>query len=218
MQIKPTAHFANDLGLDSLDTVEVVMAIEEVWQPAPRDTELDCPAMKSDGGFWMLTCVQQHRSSALRSPTRTQMPSTPVSNHTPHPGYASPRRGHLSHGFCGRGQRNWLTRFSSHSRQGRRVHPEPTRCPLNHGAGLSFKTLDTQQNVLIQRRQTGRHQRTCATRSTPLRDGMLLDDGESERERASKQATGYAAAAAVEATQSCAGGFRGGCVWLSCVR
>lgn len=30
MQIKPTAHFANDLGLDSLDTVEVVMAIEEV--------------------------------------------------------------------------------------------------------------------------------------------------------------------------------------------
>lgn len=38
MQIKPTAHFANDLGLDSLDTVEVVMAIEEVWQPALRDS------------------------------------------------------------------------------------------------------------------------------------------------------------------------------------
>jgi acyl carrier protein len=32
-QITETAHFANDLGLDSLDTVEVVMAIEEV-----RDT------------------------------------------------------------------------------------------------------------------------------------------------------------------------------------
>jgi acyl carrier protein len=30
VQIKPTAHFSNDLGLDSLDTVEVVMAIEEV--------------------------------------------------------------------------------------------------------------------------------------------------------------------------------------------
>lgn len=29
-QITETAHFANDLGLDSLDTVEVVMAIEEV--------------------------------------------------------------------------------------------------------------------------------------------------------------------------------------------
>lgn len=30
MQLTPTSHFANDLGLDSLDTVEVVMAIEEV--------------------------------------------------------------------------------------------------------------------------------------------------------------------------------------------
>lgn len=32
-QITETAHFANDLGLDSLDTVEVVMAIEEVGNP-----------------------------------------------------------------------------------------------------------------------------------------------------------------------------------------
>jgi acyl carrier protein len=30
LQLSPTSHFANDLGLDSLDTVEVVMAIEEV--------------------------------------------------------------------------------------------------------------------------------------------------------------------------------------------
>ena len=30
MQLTPTSHFNNDLGLDSLDTVEVVMAIEEV--------------------------------------------------------------------------------------------------------------------------------------------------------------------------------------------
>jgi NADH dehydrogenase (ubiquinone) 1 alpha/beta subcomplex 1 len=29
-QINPDSHFTNDLGLDSLDTVEVVMAIEEV--------------------------------------------------------------------------------------------------------------------------------------------------------------------------------------------
>ncbi|RMJ23064.1 hypothetical protein PHISP_06069 [Aspergillus sp. HF37] len=29
-KINPTSHFTNDLGLDSLDTVEVVMAIEEV--------------------------------------------------------------------------------------------------------------------------------------------------------------------------------------------
>lgn len=34
-QIKPTAHFSNDLGLDSLDTVEVVMAIEEVTRTTP---------------------------------------------------------------------------------------------------------------------------------------------------------------------------------------
>ena len=29
-QLNPASHFVNDLGLDSLDTVEVVMAIEEV--------------------------------------------------------------------------------------------------------------------------------------------------------------------------------------------
>lgn len=30
LQINGTSHFSNDLALDSLDTVEVVMAIEEV--------------------------------------------------------------------------------------------------------------------------------------------------------------------------------------------
>jgi acyl carrier protein len=30
LQINGTAHFANDLGLDSLDVVEAVMAVEEV--------------------------------------------------------------------------------------------------------------------------------------------------------------------------------------------
>lgn len=30
LQIGGVSHFSNDLGLDSLDTVEVVMAIEEV--------------------------------------------------------------------------------------------------------------------------------------------------------------------------------------------
>ncbi len=29
-KLSNTSHFSNDLGLDSLDTVEVVMAIEEV--------------------------------------------------------------------------------------------------------------------------------------------------------------------------------------------
>lgn len=33
LQINGTSHFTNDLGLDSLDTVEVVMAIEEVRAP-----------------------------------------------------------------------------------------------------------------------------------------------------------------------------------------
>ena len=30
-KIKPTANFANDLGADSLDTVELVMALEEAF-------------------------------------------------------------------------------------------------------------------------------------------------------------------------------------------
>lgn len=32
-ELSNTSHFSNDLGLDSLDTVEVVMAIEEVRNP-----------------------------------------------------------------------------------------------------------------------------------------------------------------------------------------
>ncbi|KAL7897196.1 acyl carrier protein [Trichoderma sp. SZMC 28014] len=39
--IKPTAHFANDLGLDSLDTVEVVMAIEEEFSIEIPDKDAD---------------------------------------------------------------------------------------------------------------------------------------------------------------------------------
>lgn len=39
--IKPTSHFANDLGLDSLDTVEVVMAIEEEFSLEIPDKDAD---------------------------------------------------------------------------------------------------------------------------------------------------------------------------------
>ncbi|ERS95371.1 acyl carrier protein [Sporothrix schenckii ATCC 58251] len=39
--IKATSHFANDLGLDSLDTVEVVMAIEEEFSIEIPDKDAD---------------------------------------------------------------------------------------------------------------------------------------------------------------------------------
>jgi acyl carrier protein len=41
LQIKGSAHFANDLGLDSLDTVEVVMAIEEEFSIEIPDKDAD---------------------------------------------------------------------------------------------------------------------------------------------------------------------------------
>lgn len=40
-QIKTPGHFANDLGLDSLDTVEVVMAIEEEFSIEIPDKDAD---------------------------------------------------------------------------------------------------------------------------------------------------------------------------------
>ena len=40
-KLSPTAHFYNDLGLDSLDTVEVVMAIEEEFSIEIPDKDAD---------------------------------------------------------------------------------------------------------------------------------------------------------------------------------
>lgn len=40
-QVSPEAHFEKDLGLDSLDTVEVVMAIEEEFKLEIPDQEAD---------------------------------------------------------------------------------------------------------------------------------------------------------------------------------
>ncbi|XP_068639745.1 acyl carrier protein 2, mitochondrial-like [Aristolochia californica] len=40
-KVMPTAHFQNDLGLDSLDTVEIVMALEEEFGFEIPDNEAD---------------------------------------------------------------------------------------------------------------------------------------------------------------------------------
>lgn len=40
-QVTPTAHFQNDLGLDSLDSVEIVMALEEEFGFEIPDNEAD---------------------------------------------------------------------------------------------------------------------------------------------------------------------------------
>jgi NADH dehydrogenase (ubiquinone) 1 alpha/beta subcomplex 1 len=40
-QVTPKAHFQNDLGLDSLDTVELVMALEEEFSVEVPDAEAD---------------------------------------------------------------------------------------------------------------------------------------------------------------------------------
>lgn len=41
LQVTPNAHFQNDLGLDSLDAVEVVMALEEEFGFEIPDNEAD---------------------------------------------------------------------------------------------------------------------------------------------------------------------------------
>jgi len=41
LQVTPNAHFQNDLALDSLDTVEIVMALEEEFGFEIPDNEAD---------------------------------------------------------------------------------------------------------------------------------------------------------------------------------
>ena len=40
-EVVPTAHFVNDLGADSLDTVELVMAVEEEFDTEIQDEEAE---------------------------------------------------------------------------------------------------------------------------------------------------------------------------------
>lgn len=62
LQLKVSASFTDDLGLDSLDAVEVVMAVEEVW----FDTPPPC--------FTVLIDLTRCRSFLLKFPMRRQMP------------------------------------------------------------------------------------------------------------------------------------------------
>ena len=48
VQVTPSSHFQKDLGLDSLDTVEVVMAFEEEFAIEIPDSEADKILSTSD--------------------------------------------------------------------------------------------------------------------------------------------------------------------------
>lgn len=65
-QVTPAAAFTNDLGLDSLDAVEVVMAIEGVSSHFVPPAQLSYPR---------LTSSQPQRSLQSRFPTRTRTES-----------------------------------------------------------------------------------------------------------------------------------------------
>lgn len=51
-QLSPTSSFTKDLGLDSLDAVEVVMAIEEEFAIEIPDEDADAITSVGQGEFW----------------------------------------------------------------------------------------------------------------------------------------------------------------------
>jgi acyl carrier protein len=58
--VKPEANFANDLGADSLDTVELVMALEEEF-------DIEIPDEAAEGITTVQACVD-YISSQLAAP------------------------------------------------------------------------------------------------------------------------------------------------------
>jgi acyl carrier protein len=60
-EVKPEANFANDLGADSLDTVELVMALEEEF-------DIEIPDEAAEGIITVQACVD-YISSQLAART-----------------------------------------------------------------------------------------------------------------------------------------------------
>ena len=55
MQVTPEAHFEKDLGLDSLDVVELVMALEEEFGVEIPDAEADKIASVSEAVNYIIS-------------------------------------------------------------------------------------------------------------------------------------------------------------------
>jgi acyl carrier protein len=67
VEISGTSHFTNDLGLDSLDTVEVVMAIEEEFSIEIPDKDADEIRTVGDAIDYIFDLPEyQHPSIRLR--------------------------------------------------------------------------------------------------------------------------------------------------------
>ncbi|KAI0280651.1 acyl carrier protein [Russula aff. rugulosa BPL654] len=63
-KLKPSASFTNDLGLDSLDAVEVVMAVEEVRFYCRREFSIEIPDEEADA----IQTVQQAIDYIAKTP------------------------------------------------------------------------------------------------------------------------------------------------------